>query len=466
MHASLVVMIRNPIAAIVVLGCMPAFLALTSHVADARPYRSHVASKHAKHWGAHRHRATARRAHRKATKKSTPKTAIPTVKLGMPLPPKRPLKVLTRDEILASNPDRLARLGRHIVVGFGSFDELKPLVEKQAIAGIFVTDRNVRGRKAADVAKDIQTLQDIRKSQGLPRLLVAADQEGGYVSRLSPPLKRQPALSSLVHKRKTDAELEKAVRDYADTQAHELERIGVTMNFGPVVDLRPSSPRRDDGETRLYWRAIDSDPYVVAKVAGWYCDTLTKFNIICTLKHFPGLGRVAHDTHVTTGEISATQTQLELSDWVPFRRLMGKPGIATMVGHVRIKDVDKTTPASYSDTVINTVLRGRTKGDVLLITDDLGMGAVMRSPDGIGGVAIKALNAGVDLLLLSDVTEYYNPVMSALIEADTDHEINQARQIESRERMSKYVFVDDSTPPPAQPLQAQKEPRQAPPPAN
>ena len=156
-------------------------------------------------------------------------------------------------------------------------------------------------------------------------------------SRLSPPLKRQPALATLVDKNKSDAELETAVRKYAETQARELERIGVTMNFGPVVDLRLSSHRRDNGETQLYWRAIDSNPYVVAKVAGWYCDTLTKFNIICTLKHFPGLGRVARDTHVTTGEISAGLPQLELSDWVPFRRLMGKPGIATMVGHVRIE---------------------------------------------------------------------------------------------------------------------------------
>jgi beta-N-acetylhexosaminidase len=457
-------MIRNPIAAIVVLGCLSAFLALPSHVADARTHYS--ASKRGKHWINYRRHANARRAHRKVTKKAAPDTSKQTIQLGVPLPPKRPLKVLSRDEILASDPDRLARLGRHIIVGFGQFSELKPLVEKRAIAGIFVTDRNVHGRKVADVAKDIQDLQDIRKAQGLPRLLVTADQEGGYVSRLSPPLKHQPPLASLVGKRKTDAELEKAVRDYAETQAHELERIGVTMNFGPVVDLRLTSRPRDDGETQLYWRAIDSDPYVVAKVAGWYCDTLTKFNIICTLKHFPGLGRVARDTHVTTGEVSASQAQLELSDWVPFRRLMGKPGIATMVGHVRIKAVDETTPASYSDIVINSVIRNRTKGDVLLITDDLGMGAVMRSPDGIGGAAIKALNAGVDLLLLSDAALYYDPVMSALIEADTGHEINQARQIESQERMSKYVFVDDSEPQLAQPLQAQKEPRQAPPPAN
>lgn len=454
-------MVRSFVAALTSLGFFATLLALPTELADARSYRSHVTAKQKTYWARYkaRHRATVRA--RRTAKPDLQSQAAVTP--GAPLPPKRPLKLLTRAEILASDPARLERLGRRIIVGFERFDEVRPLIEKRAIAGVFITDHNVRGRKADDVAKDIRGLQNIRKAQGLPRLFVAADQEGGYVSRLSPPLKQQPSLGTLVAKLKTDAEREKSVRDYAEVQAHELDRLGITMNFGPVVDLRLGSPRRDDGETQLYWRAIDNDPYLVARVAGWYCDTLTKFNIICTLKHFPGLGRVARDTHVVTGDVSASTAQLELSDWVPFRRLMGKPGIATMVGHVRVTAVDKETPASYSDTVINSFIRARTDGDVLLITDDLGMGAVTRSKDGLGGVAVKAINAGVDLVLLSDAAKYYDTVMSALIEADASNEIDQAHQIEARERLSKYVFVDDSEPPSAPPQQAQKEPQHAPP---
>jgi len=454
-------MVRSFTAAVMGLSFLATLLALPPELADARSYRSHATAKQKTYWARNRakHRA-AMKARRKALPDARQQTAAAS---ATPLPPKRPLKLLTRAEILASDPGRLERLGRRIIVGFQRFDEVRPLVEKRAIAGIFITDHNVRGRKIDDVAKDIQSLQNIRKEQGLPRLVVAADQEGGYVSRLSPPLKQQPSLGTLVAKLKTDGEREKSVRDYAETQALELERLGVTMNFGPVVDLRLGSARRDDGETQLYWRAIDSNPYLVAQVAGWYCDTLTKFNIICTLKHFPGLGRVTRDTHVVTGEISASTAQLELSDWLPFRRLMGKPGIATMVGHVRITAADKETPASYSSTVINSFIRARTDGDVLLITDDLGMGAVTRSKDGLGGVAVKAVNAGIDLVLLSDAAQYYDTVMSALIEADTSNEIDQARQIETRERLSKYVFVDDSESGSAPPQHAQQEPPHAPP---
>jgi len=370
--------------------------------------------------------------------------------------PTRPQKLLTRDQILATDPARLERLGGRLIVGFDDFSQVKPLVEKKAIAGIFITDHNVRGRKAQDVAKDIDALQNIRREQGLPRLIVAADQEGGYVSRLSPPLKWQPTLGMLIAKLKTNDEREKAVREYAETQARELERLGVTMNFGPVVDLRLGTPDRNDGETRLFWRAIDDDPYLVAKVAGWYCDTLTKFNIICTLKHFPGLGRVARDTHVMAADIKASRNQLELSDWVPFRRVMTEPGIATMVGHVRVDSIDNTTPASFSDAVINTVLRPRLDNDGLLITDDFSMGGVTKSRDGLGGAAVKALNAGIDLILLCVVDQNFDILMSALIEADQKGEISLARENETRERLKRYVFVDDRELPPAAPVQARQ----------
>lgn len=453
-------MIRT-VARAVLLGLLSvALLAPTDGSVDARTgyYKSSWRKYPARYSSRYRARLRAARANRRSdvamkAAESGPQSKTSTVTQA---PPPRPLKLLTRDEILASDPNRLERLGSRLVVGFESFSEVKPLVEKKAIAGIFVTDHNVGGRKAADVAKDIQDLQDIRRAQGLPRLIVAADQEGGYVSRLSPPLKWQPTLGMIVAKLKTDDEREKAVREYAETQAHELDRLGITMNFGPVVDLRLGTADRDDGETRIFWRAIDSDPYIVAKVAGWYCDTLTKFNIICTLKHFPGLGRVARDTHVASGDITASQNQLELSDWLPFRRVMTQPGIATMIGHVRVDAIDPTTPASFSDAVINTVVRPRFENDGLLITDDFSMGAVTGSKDGLGGAAVKALNAGIDLILLCSVDQHYDTLMSALIEADRNGEMTLARENESRERLKRYVFVDDREVPPSAPLQAQQ----------
>ncbi|MGE0055632.1 MAG: glycoside hydrolase family 3 N-terminal domain-containing protein [Hyphomicrobium sp.] len=349
--------------------------------------------------------------------------------------------LLSRAEILSSDPERLGRLGRHIIVGYHLLSEVKALVEARAIAGIFITDHNVRGRKADDVKADIDALQQIRREQGLPPLIVAADQEGGAVSRLSPPLRRQPSLGKLLAKVDHDVDRRPIVENYARTQAAELSRVGVNMNFGPVVDLKLDPSNRSDGETRLRLRAISSDPYTVAKVAGWYCDTLAEAGILCTLKHFPGLGRVKRDTHVASAEISATEGTLELNDWVPFRRLMGKPNVVTMLGHVRVGVLDKTAPASYSRTIVSTLMRETWENQGLLVTDDFSMGAITRGKPGLGAAAVKALNAGVDFLLLSYSEKHLDTMYSALLKADESGELDEKMRAQSRARIDNVFAV-------------------------
>ena len=373
---------------------------------------------------------------------TTPESKIdvaPAANVAEPAPPVAPLKLLSRDEILNSDPGRLERIGRHVIVGFHSFSDIKALVEKRAIAGIFITDHNVQGRSAASVKAEIDSLQAIRAEQAMPPLVVAADQEGGSVSRLSPPLKKQMSLGRLLSDLPHDEERRKAVEAYAETQASELKRIGVTLNFAPVVDLKLNPSNRDDGETRLRLRAIAADPYLVAKVAGWYCDKIAEAGIMCTLKHFPGLGRVQRDTHAAAGEISATGGELELNDWVPFRRVMSKPNTAMMLGHVRVSAVDKSTPASFSKPLISDLIRGQWHYDGLLITDDFCMGAVTRSKDGIGAAAVKSLDAGADLILVSFVEREFDTVMSALIAADADSALDAAVASSSRQRLERII---------------------------
>ena len=347
--------------------------------------------------------------------------------------------LLSRDQILNADAGRLERVGRHLIVGYRDFSDIKALVEKRLIAGIFITAHNVRRRSAADMKADIDRLQEIRKTQGLPPLIIAADQEGGAVSRLSPPLKRQTTLARLLADLPHDDDRRKAVEAYADVQARELKRIGVTLNFAPVVDLKLNPSNRNDGETRLRARAIAADPYLVAKVAGWYCDTVAASGIMCTLKHFPGLGRVARDTHVSTGDITASGGQLELNDWVPFRRVMSKSNVAVMLGHVRVEELDKTTPASFSRPVVRDLIRNQWGYDGLLVTDDFCMGAVTKSKGGVGAAAVKSLDAGVDLILISDTERHFRSVVSALIAADAESSLDASATGASRNRMDRII---------------------------
>ncbi len=363
-------------------------------------------------------RSTAKAASRKSSKPAPRLSARGRAKGDVARDETGASPTLTRAQILAADSDALARLGRHIVIGSHSTEAVRKLVERRAIAGFFLTQHNVRRRKPEVIKAEIDALQALRRSQGEPPLIVAADQEGGFVSRMSPPLRRQPTLASEIAKANDEADLKARVEAYAGVKAEELSRLGVTLNFAPVVDLKLDPRRRTDGETRLRLRALSEDPQIVAKVAGWYCDVLAARGIMCTLKHFPGLGTVTVDTHRVAGEAKASKAELAARDWLPFQALVQKPHVVTMLAHARLPEIDQDNPASYSQAIIQGVVRGQLGAQGLLITDDLSMGAVTRSADGVGGAAVKALTAGADLILVSFSEKHLNAVMTSLIEAD------------------------------------------------
>ncbi len=345
----------------------------------------------------------------------------------------------SRQQVLNADPERLEAIGHHLIVGYYSLKDVAMLAKRRAIAGVFITDHNVARRPVATVRKEIDYLQYIRRVRGLPPLIVAADQEGGSVSRLSPPLKRRPSLGKLVSALKTDDERKTAVEAYATEQAEELKALGVTLNFAPVVDLKFNPGNRRDGVTRLRLRAISNEPGLVAKIAGWYCDALAKAKVMCTLKHFPGLGRVTRDTHVSFATLDTSTRELTEMDWIPFRSVMARPHVATMLAHVRLPEIDKEQAASYSEPVIAGLIRGTWAHDGLIITDDFSMGAVTRSPDGIGGAAVKALNAGADLVLVSFNEKHFDSLMGTLLGADAAGQIDRGDLSSSLKRINRFL---------------------------
>jgi beta-N-acetylhexosaminidase len=342
-----------------------------------------------------------------------------------------------RHEVLRADPALLERLGRHVVVGYRDLDELNALIERRAIAGVFLTTRNVRGRDAAAIRQEIAGMQSARRRQGLPELLITTDQEGGVVSRLSPPLQRMPPLSEIVARHPAGAQRNAAVRDYAAAQARDLADLGVNVNLAPVVDLDHGVVNPDDRLTRISTRAISADPQIVTEVAEDYCAQLSHHGVRCTLKHFPGLGRVVADTHLESADLALTPGELASTDWLPFRSLMRRHDIIVMLGHARLTAIDAARPVSFSQPVVNGLLRTDWGYDGLLMTDDFSMGAVTRSPEGIGGGSVEALNAGVDLILVSYDPDQFYLVMHALIGAERAGVLRSETLRQSDQRLAR-----------------------------
>jgi beta-N-acetylhexosaminidase len=347
-----------------------------------------------------------------------------------------------RERVLNADPQQLERLGRHVIVGYRTRADIDALIERRAIGGVYLSGLYAQGKTVAVMARDIASLQDTRLRQGLLPLWVATDQEGGGVSRLSPPLPFMPTLSDIIARKTDPNEREQAVVQYAERQGRDLAAIGVNLNFAPVVDVNHGIVNPQDRLTRISTRAISKDPAVVTEVANTYCTTLLQSYVRCTLKHFPGLGRVFEDTHLHTADLNAGPDELATSDWLPFRKLMSDRRIFTMLSHARLTAIDKEYPASVSQAVIGGLLRESWKHEGILITDDFSMGAITGSRDGIAGAAVTALNAGVDLILVSYDPDQYFPLMDALLEADSDGRLRQDALVQSAERLRRAAIFE------------------------
>jgi beta-N-acetylhexosaminidase len=313
---------------------------------------------------------------------------------------------------LAAEGAQVTEIGRHFITGYTSFAEVAPLAAKGLIGGIYISRHNIKGRTAADLRSEIAALQELRLGARLAPLIVAADQEGGIVSHLSPQLTSLPALSTLA-----DLPADRRARlaaEFGQIHGHELAELGVTLNFAPVVDLlRPRARNPLDFNSLISRRAISSDPAAVAEIAAAYARGLEASGVAATVKHFPGMGRVQTDTHHFRASLDTPLSELESSDWVPFRQTLAKSNAVLMVGHVAVTAIDAARPASYSKAVIDGLIRRQWGFEGLIVTDDLVMGAVYQH--GVCTAVVEALNAGVDLLLVAfDGQQIYRMLNCAL----------------------------------------------------
>jgi beta-N-acetylhexosaminidase len=326
-------------------------------------------------------------------------------------------------------------LGRHFVVGYSSFDEVVRLAEKGLVAGVYITRHNVAAAGGTEdgLRAEIAALQARRYAAGLPPLTIAADQEGGIVSHLSPPLEALPALSTL-------AELPRDIRtrrafEFGRSHGRELLSLSVNQNFAPVLDLRPDAGRNLlDFHTLTGQRAISDDPAVVSEIALAYVHGLEASGVAATVKHFPGLGRVRTDTHNFAASLDTPLDVLEASDWRPFKDVLAGSHAQLMIGHVNLTAIDPDRPASHSKRVVDGLIRKQWNYQGVIITDDLVMGAIYGHD--VCNAVVEALNAGVDLLLIAyDGAQFYRVFACAVDAADAGKlDLSMLRDSETRLR--------------------------------
>lgn len=256
-------------------------------------------------------------------------------------------------------------------------------------------------------------------------LLVAIDQEGGRVDRLAAVRGPHPSAADLAARIDArDAAAAAGRYDGAD-----LARLGIALNFAPVVDV-----------TRVYNRQLEArtfgdDPAVVTRLAGAYLEGLqANGRVLGVLKHFPGLGAVAADPHLELPRLDRGAAELAAVDWAPYRALVARGDVhAVMVSHVVVDALDATRPASLAPAVVTGVLRDRLGFDGVVVTDSLTMTAAAETS--LGDAALAALQAGADYLLGPASVADVDAVVARVAAAVADGELDAARLAASTRRV-------------------------------
>jgi beta-N-acetylhexosaminidase len=249
------------------------------------------------------------------------------------------------------------------------------------VGGICLFRRNVIDRaQAAELTDELRSLLG-------DELLIATDQEGGAVVRVRdvpfPP-------GTMLLGAANDTALTRRV---AAATARGLKAIGVNINFAPVADVNnnPRNPVIGD-------RSFSSDPHTVAKHVVAFVQGLQAEGVAATVKHFPGHGDTAADSHLALPTLHSDIARLEAVELVPFKAAFAAGVACVMSYHGVVEALDATGPATLSDKLMTTLLRDRLGFDGVSFTDALEMQAVA-AQFGPAESVVRALLAGIDMPL-------------------------------------------------------------------
>ena len=269
-------------------------------------------------------------------------------------------------------------------------DENAAQIEAHRPGGLIYFDANLAdAEQIAGMSVGVQDLAS-RQGQGVP-LFVGVDQEQGMVARLPVGTRFPDAMAVGASHDTAMAEL------LAGTTAAELSALGINLDYAPVADVNT-----DPNNPVIGIRSFGSDPDLVSEMAVAEAGAFAEGGVASVVKHFPGHGDTDVDSHTGLPVIDLPRDQWEREHLPPFRAAVEADVDAIMTAHVLMPGLDSSEdpdPATLSPAIIGGILREELGYDGVVTTDALNMEGVRQRHDD-GEVAVKAVEAGVDQLLM------------------------------------------------------------------
>lgn len=293
------------------------------------------------------------------------------------------------------------KVGQLMIVNFSGQEQdyyINKMINERNLGGVILMGDNIKDQEQVKNLTSALQGNSKQTKKHIP-LFIAIDQEGGEVVRLKDINKTA---------QKDLKNTEQAV-SAAKTRGEQLKKLNININLAPVLDYS------DDPKSFIYSRTFQQDLNKSANLAQAMAQGYNQANIIYVPKHFPGHGNSKIDSHESQPIILDSKKDL-LKYAKPFQQVIAtqNPKII-MASHALYPKIDPDNPASLSKKIIN-ILKQDLNYQGLIITDDLSMKSIT-SRFSLEQAAIKALQAGNDLILIIASPEEQVQVYDAIISA-------------------------------------------------
>ena len=291
-------------------------------------------------------------------------------------------------QLFMVTPEQLTGVGQVTAAG----DATRQALLNRPVGGLIYFRQNLRSPE--QTRQLLENTREIASQVEKLPLLLAVDEEGGSVTRIGGQSAFGEAVFPDMAQIGAEGNPQKAY-EVGKTIGAYLKKYGFNMDFAPDADVLTNSDNRVVAD-----RSFGRDPQLVWDMASQVAQGLMEEGIQPVYKHFPGHGATAGDTHEGFAYSERTIDQLRESELVPFQKAIDAGADCIMVGHISAPIVaGDDTPASLSEKLIQQLLRDEMGFEGVVVTDALNMGAIQEHYSS-GDAAVKAIQAGADLLLM------------------------------------------------------------------
>lgn len=288
--------------------------------------------------------------------------------------------------------------------------------------GVLLFSFNI-GKDANQLMNYLDSIKSYCEKNNILPPYISTDQEGGIVNRLYPITSYLPSNQKVAEK----LSVQKAAALY-ELQAKQMALLGFNMNLAPVCEsLLPSNEKFL--QTRSYGNVPETILYSMQAITSY-----EKNNIATVLKHFPGNSN--SDPHSSLPKISASREYALWNFILPFDFIMTKNPTGILMSHATTNFLDPDTPVCFSEKWIDGLLKNKLKFNGLIISDDIFMAALSKQGFDSQSAAVKAINAGVNIIMLSEKT--YASVAENLISYSGKNSAFKKKLYDSIKKIIKY----------------------------